>query len=76
MGPLSGFRIIELAGVGPGPFCGMLLADMGADVIRVDRPGGNPAGSLGVSASTPPRARRWSRAGGAPQGKCGPRTPR
>ena len=38
MGPLSGFRIIELAGIGPGPFCGMMLADMGAEVIRVDRP--------------------------------------
>ena len=40
MGPLSGFRIIELAGIGPGPFCGMMLSDMGAEVIRVDRPGG------------------------------------
>lgn len=39
MGPLSGVKIIELAGIGPGPFCGMLLADMGAEVIRVDRPG-------------------------------------
>jgi alpha-methylacyl-CoA racemase len=38
MGPLKGFRIIELAGLGPGPFCGMMLADMGATVIRVDRP--------------------------------------
>ena len=37
MGPLSGVRIIELAGIGPGPFCAMMLADMGADVIRVDR---------------------------------------
>ncbi|HEY1280328.1 MAG TPA: CaiB/BaiF CoA-transferase family protein [Acidimicrobiales bacterium] len=36
-GPLSGFRVIEVAGIGPGPFCGMMLADMGADVIRVDR---------------------------------------
>jgi len=42
MGPLSGYKIIELAGIGPGPFCGMMLADMGAEVIRVDRPGGNP----------------------------------
>jgi alpha-methylacyl-CoA racemase len=39
MGPLTGTKIIELAGIGPGPFCGMLLADMGAEVIRVDRPG-------------------------------------
>ena len=37
MGPLSGFRIVELAGIGPGPFCGMMLADMGAEVIRVER---------------------------------------
>jgi alpha-methylacyl-CoA racemase len=37
MGPLHGYRIIELAGIGPGPFCGMMLSDMGAEVIRVDR---------------------------------------
>jgi alpha-methylacyl-CoA racemase len=36
-GPLTGFKIIEIAGIGPGPFCAMLLADMGADVVRVDR---------------------------------------
>jgi alpha-methylacyl-CoA racemase len=39
-GPLSGLRIVELAGIGPGPFCGMLLADLGADVVRVERIGG------------------------------------
>ena len=39
MGPLNGFKIIELAGIGPGPFCGMMLADMGAEVIRVERIG-------------------------------------
>ena len=33
-GPLSGFTIVEMAGIGPGPFCAMMLADMGADVIR------------------------------------------
>jgi alpha-methylacyl-CoA racemase len=38
-GPLSGLRIIELAGIGPGPFAAMMLADHGAEVIRVDRPG-------------------------------------
>lgn len=38
-GPLSGLRIIEFAGIGPGPFCGMMLADHGAEVIRVDRIG-------------------------------------
>lgn len=37
MGPLAGLKIIELAGIGPGPFCGMMLSDMGADVIRIDR---------------------------------------
>ena len=37
MGPLQGLRVIELAGIGPGPFCAMLLADLGADVVRIDR---------------------------------------
>jgi len=37
MGPLQGFKIVEIAGIGPGPFCGMLLADMGAQLIRIDR---------------------------------------
>jgi alpha-methylacyl-CoA racemase len=37
MGPLAGLRIIEMAGIGPGPLCAMLLADMGAEVIRIDR---------------------------------------
>jgi alpha-methylacyl-CoA racemase len=41
-GPLAGVRVVELAGLGPGPFCGMLLADLGAEVILVDRPGGLP----------------------------------
>lgn len=41
MGPLKGVRIVEVAGIGPGPFAAMLLADMGADVIRVERPGGS-----------------------------------
>lgn len=39
MGPLIGTKIIEFAGIGPGPFAGMMLADMGADVLRIDRPG-------------------------------------
>ena len=38
MGPLSGCRVVELAGIGPGPFAGMILADLGAEVVRVDRP--------------------------------------
>ncbi|MFD3314640.1 CaiB/BaiF CoA transferase family protein [Streptomyces sp. NPDC058694] len=39
-GPLAGVRVVELAGIGPGPFAAMLLADLGADVVRVDRPNG------------------------------------
>lgn len=37
-GPLTGIKVIELAGIGPGPFCAMLLGDLGAEVIRIDRP--------------------------------------
>ncbi len=44
MGPLSGVRVVEFAGLGPGPFCGMLLADLGADVVRIDRRGGGGGG--------------------------------
>jgi len=39
MGPLNGFRLLEIAGIGPGPYCAMVLADMGAEVVRVVRPG-------------------------------------
>src|SRR4029078_4093859 len=39
-GPLRGLKVVELAGIGPGPHACMILADLGADVIRVDRPGG------------------------------------
>ncbi len=42
-GPLAGVRVVELAAIGPVPFCGMVLADLGADVVMVDRPGGPPA---------------------------------
>jgi alpha-methylacyl-CoA racemase len=42
-GPLRGVRVVELAGLGPAPFAAMLLADLGADVIRIDRPGGGLA---------------------------------
>lgn len=41
-GPLVGTRIIEMAGIGPAPFCGMLLADLGAEVIRIDRKSSTP----------------------------------
>ena len=44
MGPLQGIKIIELAGIGPVPLCGMMLADMGAEVIRVDRAAGGAGG--------------------------------
>src|SRR4051794_39482687 len=43
-GPLEGVRIIELPALGPGPFVGMLLADLGAEVVRIDRLPGGPAG--------------------------------
>jgi len=48
-GVLDGIRIIEFAGIGPGPFCGMMLADHGAEVIRVDRATGSKGGSTPVS---------------------------
>src|ERR1700737_3925492 len=38
VGPLAGIKIVELAGIGPGPMCAMLLADLGATVLRIDRP--------------------------------------
>lgn len=50
-GPLSGIRVIEFAGIGPGPVCGMLLADMGAEVLLIERP---PGSEVGI-----PRARRF-----------------
>ena len=46
-GPLAGIKVLEVAGIGPGPFCGMMLADMGAEIVRIDRAdrvrGGDPA---------------------------------
>ena len=39
MGPLAGIKVVEIAGIGPGPFCAMMLSDMGAEVLRVDRIG-------------------------------------
>ena len=38
MGPLAGIKVVELTGIGPGPMCAMLLADLGASVLRIDRP--------------------------------------
>ncbi len=43
-GPLAGVRIVELAGLGPAPFAGMVLADLGADIVRVDRPSASAGG--------------------------------
>ncbi|ONB49520.1 CoA-transferase, partial [Burkholderia pseudomallei] len=48
MGPLHGIRIVEIAGIGPAPFCGMLLADMGADVILVERTAGRDGDPLNL----------------------------
>jgi len=57
MGPLQGLRVVELAGIGPGPFAAMLLADLGADVVRIDRPGATPTfGYTGIDLLT--RGRR------------------
>ncbi|HEY3878986.1 MAG TPA: CaiB/BaiF CoA-transferase family protein [Trebonia sp.] len=52
-GPLAGIRVVELAGIGPGPFAAMLLAELGADVVRVDRPG--------AAGQRPPRLTRGRR---------------
>ena len=56
MGPLQGLRVVEPVGLGPGPFAAMLLADLRADVPRVDRPGAVPPFG---------RRRRFSRTPGA-----------
>jgi alpha-methylacyl-CoA racemase len=53
VGPLAGIKIVEIAGIGPGPYGAMLLADLGADVVRIDRSSG--VGSMGpADPSTPP----------------------
>ncbi|MDU9393294.1 CaiB/BaiF CoA-transferase family protein [Pseudomonas sp. zfem002] len=44
-GPLAGIRIVEIGGIGPAPFCCMLLADLGAEVVRIDRPAGHDGGA-------------------------------
>ena len=60
MGPLEGVKIVELAGIGPAPFCAMLLSDMGAEVIRVDRAAnvGRDIGREGEDAALWPDAAR------------------
>jgi len=42
MGPLHGLTIIEIGSIGPGPFCGMVLSDLGANVVRIERPDPQP----------------------------------
>ena len=49
-GPLTSLKIVEFAGIGPGPFCGMLLSDLGADVVRIDRKGGRGGAHTDVTA--------------------------
>ena len=56
-GVLAGFRVVEIAAIGPVPFCGMLLADMGAESCRIDRPAADRRD--GASAG---RATRWGAA--------------
>jgi alpha-methylacyl-CoA racemase len=53
-GPLNGVKVLEFAGIGPGPFCSILLSDMGADVVRIDRKGGR----MGFKNDIPARGRR------------------
>jgi alpha-methylacyl-CoA racemase len=57
MGPLTGYRVLELAGIGPGPFACMMLCDLGAEVLRVDRLGGR-RGLEGLPANILDRGRR------------------
>lgn len=57
-GALAGIRVVEFAGVGPGPFCGMMLADMGAEVIRIDRTVADWASSAGSALDFVSRGRR------------------
>ena len=65
-GPLRGLRVVELAGIGPGPHAAMVLADLGADVVRVDRPSG--ALRLGRPGPARPHAARAAPRRGRPQG--------
>lgn len=55
-GPLTGIKIVEFQGIGPGPFCGMLLSDLGADVVRIDRAG--KGGRAATPANVESRGRR------------------
>lgn len=55
-GPLTGLKIVEFQGIGPGPFCGMLMSDLGADVVRIDRAG--KGGRAATPANVESRGRR------------------
>ncbi|MGE3288545.1 MAG: CaiB/BaiF CoA transferase family protein [Pseudonocardia sp.] len=57
-GPLAGVKVVELAGIGPGPHAAMVLADLGADVVRIDRPGGLQLGD-GSTPDPTLRGRRY-----------------
>jgi alpha-methylacyl-CoA racemase len=57
-GPLQGLKVVEMVGLGPAPFCAMLLADAGAEVIRIDRPGATGALGLAARFDVPARGRR------------------
>jgi alpha-methylacyl-CoA racemase len=57
-GPLAGVKVLEIGGIGPGPFSAMMLADMGADVLRIDRPGGSLMGPADPRHNTLHRGRR------------------
>ncbi len=70
-GPLRGLRVVELAGIGPGPHAAMVLADLGADVVRVDRPAG--ALRLGDPDRPDPTLRGRRRVARRPQGPRGSR---
>jgi alpha-methylacyl-CoA racemase len=48
-GPLTGLKVLEFNGIGPGPFAGMLLSDLGAEILRIDRKGGNPGNRFNVT---------------------------
>ena len=57
-GPLAGLKVVEMVGLGPAPFCAMLLADLGAEVLRIDRPGAGGALGLPPRFDIPARGRR------------------
>jgi alpha-methylacyl-CoA racemase len=57
-GPLSGLKVVEMAGIGPGPFACMLISDLGAEVVRVDRPDGGALSAQGAPGDILQRGRR------------------